>query len=104
MVGHGDFSSPPRYDGAGYAVLARSLAEGKGYRAIDHPDEPLHAHFPPGYPAFMALVGPSSHAFHLASSLCTVGATLAAWCWFRRMYSGEVALLLGLALAINWIW
>ena len=108
MIGHGDLSSPPRYDGAGYAVLARSLAEGRGYRAIDHPDEPLHAHFPPGYPAFLALVrtaaGPSAYAFHLASCLCTVGATLAAWCWFRRMYPRDVALLLGLALAINWIW
>ena len=73
MIGHGDLSSPPRYDGAGYAVLARSLAEGRGYRAIDHPDEPLHTHFPPGYPAFLALVrtaaGPSAYASHLASCL-----------------------------------
>ena len=31
---------------------ARSgLASGQGYRAIDHPDRPRHAHFPPGYPA-----------------------------------------------------
>jgi hypothetical protein len=108
MVGHGDFSSPPRYDGAGYAVLARSLVEGKGYRAIDHPDQPRHAHFPPGYPALLALVrgaaGESAHVYHLASCLCTLGATLAAWWWFRRMYSRKVALALGLALAVNWIW
>ena len=55
MVGQGDFTAPPRYDGAGYAVLARSLAEGSGYRAIDHPDRPRHAHFPPGYPLLLAL-------------------------------------------------
>jgi hypothetical protein len=108
MIGHGDFSAPPRYDGAGYAVLARSLAEGSGYCAIDHPDQPRHAHFPPGYPALLALVriaaGASAFAAHLASCLCTVGATLAAWCWFRRIYRRDVALMLGLALAINWIW
>lgn len=108
IAGQGSFHAPPRYDGAGYAVLARSLAEGSGYRAIDHPDRPRHAHFPPGYPAFLALVwsvtGPSATAAHVASSLCAVGATLAAWLWFRRLYPREVALLLGLALAVNWAW
>src|SRR3954454_4444690 len=108
MIGHGDFSAPPRYDGAGYAVLARSLAEGRGYRAIDHPDQPRHAHFPPGYPALLALVrtvaGASPFAAHLASCLCTVGATLVSWIWFRRIYPRHLALALGLALAVNWTW
>jgi hypothetical protein len=108
MIGQGDFSAPPRYDGAGYAVLARSLAEGTGYRAIDHPDRPRHAHFPPGYPVFLAVVrrafGASALAAHLASSLCTLGATLLAWWWFRRMFSPGAALALGLSLGINWAW
>ena len=108
MAGQGDFTAPPRYDGAGYAVLARSLAEGAGYRAIDHPDRPRHAHFPPGYPALLALAwriaGPSAPVAHVVSSLCTLGATLAAWWWFRRIYPRKVALLLGLALAVNWAW
>ena len=108
MAGQGDFSSPPRFDGAGYVVLARSLAEGAGYRAIDHPDRPRHAHFPPGYPALLALAmriaGPSARVAHVVSALCTLGATLAAWCWFRRIYPRKVALLLGLALAVNWAW
>jgi Dolichyl-phosphate-mannose-protein mannosyltransferase len=108
MAGQGDFTSPPRYDGAGYAVLARSLAEGTGYRSIDHPDRPGHVHFPPGYPALLALAwrisGPSARVAHAVSAVCTLGATLAAWCWFRRMYSRKVALLLGLSLAVNWAW
>jgi hypothetical protein len=108
MVGQGDFHAPPRYDGAGYAVLARSLAEGSGYRAIDHPDRPRHAHFPPGYPLFLAalwsVTGYSVPAAHIASLLCSVGATLAAWLWFRRIYPRDVALALGLALAFNWAW
>ena len=41
-----DFHSPPRFDGAGYAVLAESLASGRGYREIDRPGSPRHAHFP----------------------------------------------------------
>ena len=80
MLGDGDFTAPARYDGAGYAVLARSLAGGTGYRAIDHPDRPRHAHFPPGYPVLLALVwsftGPSAVAAHLVSSFCGKGATL----------------------------
>ena len=40
----------------------------------------------------------------MVSALCTLGATLAAWCWFRRIYPRDVAVLLGLALAVNWAW
>lgn len=102
------FDAPPQYDGAGYATLATSLIEGRGYRAIDHPDAPRHVHFPPGYPGFLALVwsatGVSNRAAHLASMACAVGATLAAWLWFRRMYSPLAALAMGLALALNWVW
>ncbi len=108
MLAQGDFSSSPRYDGAGYAVLARSLAGGTGYRAIDHPERPAHAHFPPGYPLLLAIVwrvtGPSNLAAHLVSAACTLGATLAAWHWFRSLYRPGVALLLGLALALNAVW
>jgi hypothetical protein len=106
--GNAAWSSPPRYDGAGYAVLARSLLGGQGYRAIDHPDRPRHAHFPPGYPLLLAatwrMTGLSATAAHAVSVLCTVGATLAAWCWFRRLMPGPAALMLGLALSVNWLW
>jgi hypothetical protein len=107
-IGQASFTAPPRFDGAGYAVLARSLEEGSGYRAIDHPDRPRHAHFPPGYPAFLAAVwritGVSWAAAHAASCACTIAATLAAWLWFRLMYPRDTAFLLGMALAASWIW
>ncbi len=106
--GNATWTAPPRFDGAGYAVLARSWLSGQGYRAIDHPDRPKHAHFPPGYPALLAatwrLTGESATAAHIVSVLCTTGATLSAWLWFRRMMSGPSATLLGLALAVNWMW
>src|SRR5690349_10158672 len=89
-------SAPPRFDGAGYAVLARSLLSGRGCREIDHPDEPRHAHFPPGYPFALAalwrLTGPSATAAHVFSCVCTIAATVLAWLWFRRLYSPRVAL------------
>lgn len=102
------FEAPPRFDGAGYAVLARSWLEGRGYREIDHPDAPPHAHYPPGYSLALAalwgLTGPSARAAHAFSIACTVGATIAAWAWFRGLYPSRAAFGLGLALAVNWSW
>jgi hypothetical protein len=103
-----DFLAPPRYDGAGYAVLGEAIASGRGYREIDKPDSPRHAHFPPGYPAVLALVwlsaGRSVVAAHGFSLVCTVAAVLLAWRWFRTMYPRNTAFILGLALAVNWSW
>ncbi len=45
-----------------YAVLAKSLATGHGYRYLNIPGEPLATHYPPGYPLLLALlwkVGPA---------------------------------------------
>ena len=37
-----------------YAVLAKSLAEGRGYRFINLPGAPSGTHFPPAYPLLLA--------------------------------------------------
>jgi hypothetical protein len=103
-----DVFSPPRFDGAGYAVLGEALATGRGYREIDRPDAPRHDHFPPGYPAALALLwrtcGHSNAAAHVFSAACTVVAVLLAWRWFRTLYPPRPAFLLSLALAMNWTW
>jgi Dolichyl-phosphate-mannose-protein mannosyltransferase len=103
-----DVHAPPRFDGAGYAVLAEALQTGQGYREIDRPDAPRHAHFPPGYPTALAalwrLTGRSVVSAHLAALACTTAATVAAWLWFRRLYDRPTATCLGLALALNWTW
>jgi Dolichyl-phosphate-mannose-protein mannosyltransferase len=108
VVANTNFLAPPRFDGAGYAVLGESLATGRGYCEIDHPEAPRHAHFPPGYPAALALiwlvVGRSVPAAHLFSVICTVAAVLMAWRWFRTIYPKKLALILALALAVNWSW
>ena len=103
-----DLHAPPRFDGAGYAVLAEALLTRQGYREIDRPDAPRHAHFPPGYPVTLAalwrLTGRSEVAAHVFSLACTTAATVAAWRWFRTMYEPRIAACLGLALAVNWRW
>jgi hypothetical protein len=103
-----DLTAPPRFDGAGYAVLGEALATGRGYREINEPDSPRHAHFPPGYPAALALLwwpaGRSVVAAHLFSAGCTVAAVFLAWRWFRTIYAPRPAGILGLALALNWTW
>lgn len=103
-----DFSDPPRYDGAGYAVLARSIAEGRGYREIDRPDSPRHAHFPPGYPLVLAalwkITGVSAFSAHAFSFGCTLVAIGLSWQIFRSWFRSNVALLMGLTLAVNWKW
>ena len=64
---------------------------------ISRPDIPFSS------PWYGVSRGPGPAA-HLASCLCAVGATLAAWWWFRRIYPRDVALVIGLALAVNWAW
>lgn len=43
-------------DDAMYTVLAKSLAEGNGYRFLNLPGAPHATHYPPGYPALLALL------------------------------------------------
>jgi hypothetical protein len=103
-----DLSAQPRFDGAGYSVLGEALATGHGYREIDLPGAPRHAHYPPGYPAALAILwriwGRSVAAAHVFSAACMVAAVLLAWYWLRTIYRFRTALLLGLALALNWTW
>ncbi|WP_406700424.1 glycosyltransferase family 39 protein [Singulisphaera sp. Ch08] len=102
------FRSPPRHDGAGYAVLGWSLASGLGYREGSHPATPPHTHFPPVYPLVLSglyrIAGASFTAAHALSVAFTVAATIASWYWFRRLYPSGIALALGSALAVNWSW
>jgi hypothetical protein len=103
------FSDPPRFDGAGYAVLAESIRTGRGYRAIDHPDAPPHAHFPPGYPAVLAAAwtlsgGPSMPVARGLSLACSAGAVALFAGWLLRRTDPPAAGLLAAATACNWAW
>src|ERR1700730_2310570 len=41
-------------DDAFYVLLARSVAEGQGFRFLNLPGSPAATHFPPGYPLVLA--------------------------------------------------
>jgi hypothetical protein len=51
------------HDDAMYVILSRSLASGQGYRFLNLPGSPAATHFPPGYPALLALVSWIAPAF-----------------------------------------
>ncbi|CAN5919897.1 hypothetical protein BH11GEM1_BH11GEM1_28390 [soil metagenome] len=50
-------------DDAMYLILAKSLAAGQGYRSLNLPGQPLNTHFPPGYPAALAVLWRVAPAF-----------------------------------------
>lgn len=105
------FAAPPRFDETGYCILAKSLAEGHGYREIEKPDTPRHAHFPPGWPVALALVWkalPETQTVRVASAhaftiFCWIGSVSVWGLWFKRV-AGRGAFPLFLALAVNWLW
>jgi len=51
------------YDDAHYVILGRALALGEGYRFINVPGAPAATHFPPGYPALLAILWRLSPSF-----------------------------------------
>ena len=51
------------YDDGIYTALARSLVEGHGYRLLYLPGAPAAVHYPPLYPAFLALLWRAWPAF-----------------------------------------
>ena len=51
------------YDDALYVILGKSLSLGQGYRYINLPGAPAATHYPPGYPALLALLWTASPKF-----------------------------------------
>jgi hypothetical protein len=59
VVGLGVIDSLPvgvALDDAMYVVLGKALATGQGYRWLNLPGAPPATHFPPGYPALLAVI------------------------------------------------
>lgn len=93
----------PGGDNAGYMILGESLREGLGYRDLHLPGTPLHAKYPPLYPAVLAVLGWAGglQLFKLASLVFT---TAAVWLTARlgRRWLGEIpALAASAVVAVN---
>jgi hypothetical protein len=78
------------YDDAHYVILGRSLAMGEGYRYINLPGAPPATHFPPGYPALLALLWrispgfPENIALFKMSNAILLGVVGLGVYWFGR--------------------
>ena len=82
------------YDDAHYVILGRSIALGEGYRYINLPGAPAATHFPPGYPALLALFWRISPTFpdnialfKMSNAILLGGVALGAY-WFARARLG----------------
>src|SRR5262245_65579762 len=80
-----------------YVVLAKSLATGEGYRYLNLPGAPNATHFPPLYPAFLALlwkVGPAFPGnivlFKFANAVLTAIAAALTFLFARRRIGLEL--------------
>lgn len=97
------------HDDAMYVILARALASGEGYRFLNLPGAPAATHFPPGYPALLALVSwvvpafPANVvAFKAINAIFLAAAAVLIACFARsRGIGAGWALALGVATAVS---
>ena len=91
-------------DDAAYLLLSRSL-KALSYRELQFPGDPIAARFPPGYPAFLAiLTAPAGERFSVISLASILVSMLGLACLFdvvRRRWSTEIAFLATAAAAVN---
>jgi len=92
-------------DDAVYTTTAKALAEGKGYRHLSIPGEPLQTKYPPLYPAVLSLVlrarpdVQGDFGWLLApTALAGAGAVLLAALYWRRVLGASRRLAIALAL------
>ncbi len=94
------------YDDGMYVVLAKALATGRGYHWLHLPGAPAATHFPPGYPALLALawaVFPGFPANVIAFKainaclLAVVAASITLFACRRARMSARVALIVAVA-------
>jgi hypothetical protein len=92
-------------DDAIYTVLAKSLAEGHGYKLLNLPGEPNATHFPPGYPLVLAAIWklwPSFPdnlvAFKFANALFLALAALGTFHFMRRRFDSHIPAACGYAI------
>jgi hypothetical protein len=76
------------YDDGQYLILAKALATGEGYRYLNIPGHPAATHFPPGYPAFLAVLWwlwpsfPGNVALFQSANALLFGIAAAGWTHF----------------------
>ena len=91
-------------DDAEYVLLARALMEGS-YRELWRVDAPIHAQYPPGYPALLALWGSlwgtSYDSLVLLSTFASGGTLLLVYAGLGRLFGPPIAAATVAVLAAN---
>src|ERR1700730_9952814 len=89
-------------DDAFYVILARSLAEGQGFRFLNLPGSPAATHFPPGYPLALATLWRIAPGFpanlivlKAFNAVCLAAIALGV-ARYARLRLGDVRLAIGL--------
>jgi hypothetical protein len=96
-------------DDAFYVMLARSIAEGQGFRFLNLPGSPAATHFPPGYPLVLATlwrIAPGFPAnlmvFKAFNAVCLAVVSLGVARYARaRLGDARLALGLGVVTAVS---
>ncbi|UCF19546.1 MAG: glycosyltransferase family 39 protein [Gemmatimonadota bacterium] len=91
-------------DNAGYMILAEALESGRGYRDVYLPGEPLHAQYPPVYPALLAVTGALGGGltlFKVLSAVFTTSSLVFLFGLARRRLGWEVGLAVLAPFAVN---
>ena len=79
-----DFKLDMGGDNAGYYILGRALLQGEGYTNIPIPGTPAASHFPPGYPALLAVAMLFGKSFTWLKVVNGILFGAALW-WFRSI-------------------
>ncbi len=92
-------------DNAEFVILARSLAQGQGFRYINHPELRPATKYPPGFPAFLAgwsfIFGDSVKSMKINVLLCFVAAAGLTFLLGRRLLGDHLAALAAFMIDIS---
>ena len=93
-------------DSAQYIILAESLAQGKGFRALNYPSEPFSAYYPPVFPLFLAPIiyfwGRNFYLMRVLTALLGYVSLFFIYQLFKKYTDKKTAFMLICFFALNW--
>ncbi len=93
-------------DSAQYIILAESLTQGKGFRAINYPREPFSAYYPPVFPLFLAPIiyfwGRNFYLMRVLTALLGYVSLFFIYQLFKKYTDKKTAFMLICFFALNW--
>ncbi len=94
-------------DSAQYIILAESIAQGKGYKAINYPGEPFFYHYPPVFPLLLSPIvyffGRNFYLMHILIALLGFLSLLFLYKLFKIYIDKRIAFFTVFLLSTNYI-